>query len=250
MPETGAELDALGVVPLSASEAEQLDELGYVVLGQVIDPPVARAMGARIDELTAASTGPDELRTQEPGDLVANLIARDPMFDICVFNSRVLGAMQHLLGEDFHLFAINARNPGKGEGHQPLHADWHEAVDVGSYRIANTMWMLDDFTADNGPTRLLAGSHRFGKRPTDVLDDPAAAHPDQSYLQGTAGTVAVFNAHVWHGGTENVSGRSRRSITCAYSLRSERQQYDIFAAMRDEDKGRFTPAQLRLIAAE
>ena len=43
--------------------------------------------------------------------------------------------------------------------------------------MCNTVWMLDDFTPDNGATRMIPGSHKWGKRPQDVLADPEAPHP-------------------------------------------------------------------------
>ena len=65
--------------------------------------------------------------------------------------------------------------------------------------------MLDDFTPDNGATRMMPGSHTWGTRPQDVLADPMAPHPQEVLLTGKAGSVAVMNAHLWHGGTANRS---------------------------------------------
>ena len=60
------------------------------------------------------------------------------------------------------------------------------------------MWLLTDFTKENGPTRVVPGSHRSGKHPQDVMEAPEEAHPDEIKLIGTAGTVVVFNSHLWH----------------------------------------------------
>ena len=65
------------------------------------------------------------------------------------------------------------------------------------------MWMLTDFTEDNGPTRVVPRSHRSGKHPQDVMEAPEEAHPDEIKLIGAAGTVVVFNSHLWHGATLN-----------------------------------------------
>jgi hypothetical protein len=55
--------------------------------------------------------------------------------------------------------------------------------------------LLERFTPDNGATRLVPGSHRWGRRPQDVLADPMAPHPQEVLLLGRAGSVAVMNSH-------------------------------------------------------
>ena len=92
---------------------------------------------------------------------------------------------------------------------------WPRIPDEKGYWVCNTVWMLDDFTPENGATRMVPGSHRWGRRPQDVLDDPMAPHPDEVLLTGKAGSVAVMNAHMWHGGTANRT--RRRASPCTRS---------------------------------
>ena len=81
------------------------------------------------------------------------------------------------------------------------------------------MFFLDDVTADNGPTRLVPGSHRSGSIPPKNLADPRARHRDEKCITGPAGDVLVFSSHLWHSGTANTSGRPRRVITVTYRRR-------------------------------
>ena len=46
----------------------------------------------------------------------------------------------------------------------------------GPHYGCNSVWMLDDCTADNGCTRMVPGSSGL-PRPAEVLDDPRAPHP-------------------------------------------------------------------------
>ena len=60
-----------------------------------------------------------------------------------------------------------------------------------------------DFTEENGATRVAPGSHNTGQHPNDALDDPMASQPDEIRLTGSAGTVVIFNSHLWNAGTVN-----------------------------------------------
>ena len=80
--------------------------------------------------------------------------------------------------------------------------------------VCNSVWMLDDFTVDNGALRVVPGSHRWKTLPQDVLDDCFAAHPEQTLITGRAGSVVVMNAHIWHAGLENRTAFPRTARTC------------------------------------
>ncbi len=63
----------------------------------------------------------------------------------------------------------------------------------GMCHVCNSIWMLSDFTAENGATRVVFGKRLSGQTP-DVLADPGATHPEEMLLLGKAGTVVV-NSH-------------------------------------------------------
>ena len=68
------------------------------------------------------------------------------------------------------------------------------------YQVCNSIWMLDEFTPENGATRVLPGSHLTG-RTTTVLADASAPQPGEVLVQGEQGSVCVFSSHLFHGGT-------------------------------------------------
>ena len=78
--------------------------------------------------------------------------------------------------------------------------------------VVNVMWMLVDFTAENGGTRLVPRSHLTGRHPDKGLDkdvEPIAA-------EGPAGTAMVFDGRMWHGTGANVSDGPR--LGCAVNI--------------------------------
>ncbi len=80
----------------------------------------------------------------------------------------------------------------------------------GTQYCVNSAWLLDDFRDDNGPTRLIPGSHR-GAAPL-AGHDGQADHPDQRLILAPAGSVLIFSGSDWHGGTVSRSRVPRRVV--------------------------------------
>ena len=51
-----------------------------------------------------------------------------------------------------------------------------------------------------------------------------APHPDEVLLTGKAGSIAVMNAHMWHGGTANRTAAPRLAMHAFYCRRDKPQQ--------------------------
>ncbi len=238
-------LSSLGVSNNTLSDAEKtfLEEQGYLPLIDLLSAEEVASFNQRLDEL-AELEGEDAGKEvhQEAGAVrLSNLIDKDPMFEKCVTHPLVLAAICHVLGSDFKLSSLNSRAALPGQGHQALHTDWSEPINPGEYRVCNSIWLLDDFSADNGATRIIPGSHLSGKRPIEVLDDPSADHPEQIQLEAKAGTVVIFNSHVWHGGGLNHTDRPRRAMHCYFCQREHPQQLDQTAHLSRETIARLSP---------
>ena len=167
-----------------------------------------------------------EVHQEEGTTRLANLIDKDPLFEKCVTDRRLLAAVRHVIGDDLRLSSLNARASHPGQGLQGFHADWGTGVEPGEFQVCNSVWLLTDFTAENGATRVVPGSHLSRKTPAEAMEDPTDLHPEQVQLQAPAGTVVVFNGHLWHGGTFNASGCKRWGMHGYYCRRSVAQQTD------------------------
>jgi ectoine hydroxylase-related dioxygenase (phytanoyl-CoA dioxygenase family) len=86
--------------------------------------------------------------------------------------------------------------------------------------VANTMWMLSDFTLDNGATEVVRGSHLSGAQPhpTDQGEYPV------EQMVGTAGTLAVFDGRLWHGTGAHSAGEDRLGVLATFCAPQFRQQ--------------------------
>lgn len=234
----GAGADVLG-----DDHRRALDEKGYTVFPGLIEAPWLAALQARFEEIcTQEGAGAGVEVHQESGTRrLADLVNKGGVFDRVYTHPKVLAAVAHVIGRPFKLSSLNARDALPGEGLQGLHADWGTGFD-GRFHVCNSIWLLDDFAAENGCTRLVPGTHR-GEHPSKVLDDPRAPHPQEEHLIAPAGTVAVFNSHLWHGGTLNRSAdRSRRALHCYFTAREHRQQLDQRRYLRYETWRRLRPA--------
>ena len=232
-------------------DARQLDEEGWVRLEGFIPPDLRRRLTERIDALFAAEgeAAGAEFR-QEPGARrLANLVDKGAVFAECVVDRALAAYVAHVLGPRFKLSSLNARSasPRSAES-QPLHVDAGALPDEAGYWVCNTVWLLDDFTTENGALRVVPGSHRSGRRPQDALSDPAGPHPDEILVTGRAGDLVVMNSHLWHGGTANRTDRRRLALHAFYCRWDKPQQQYQKALLRPETAAALPPAARAILA--
>jgi len=229
---------------LSDEEKHSLDENGYLLLSNMLSETQVHAFASRLDELLEEEGDKAGLEVhQEDGTArLANLVNKDLMFEICFTHPRLLAAIAHVLGPELKLNSLNSRAALPGAGLQGLHSDWVNPVSPGDYYVCNSGWLLDDFTEENGATRIVPGSHRSEKRPQDELDDPIATQPGEIQIVAPAGSVLVFNSHLWHGGALNKTTSPRPVIHSAFCRRDQHPQTDQREYLRAETRERLSDA--------
>jgi ectoine hydroxylase-related dioxygenase (phytanoyl-CoA dioxygenase family) len=238
---------------MTPQEQNQLDESGYVVLESCMGSDLLNALRMRILALfeEEGDRAGSEFRTEEHAHRLANLVDKGEVFRRAIVLPQMLDYVRHVLGADCKLSSLNARSadPHTDIG-QPLHVDMGAVPDEKGYWVCNTVWMLDDFTRENGPTRMIPGSHKWGTRPQDVLDDPLAPHPQEVLLTGKAGSIAVMNAHMWHAGTANRTTSPRLAMHGFYCRRDKPQQQYQKQLLRPEVQAALSPDMRRILALD
>ena len=212
---------------MTDAERRQLDEDGFVVLEDCMGADLLRDLRQQIQRTFDAEgeQAGQEFRTEAHAHRLANLVDKGEVFQRAILLPAVVDCVRHVLGPRIKLSSLNARSADpKGESPQPLHVDMSALPDEHGNWVCNTVWMLDDFTRENGATRVVPGSHRWGRRPQEVLDDPLAPHPQEILVLGKAGSIAVMNAHAWHGGTANRTTAPRLAMHAFYCRRDKPQQ--------------------------
>jgi ectoine hydroxylase-related dioxygenase (phytanoyl-CoA dioxygenase family) len=191
--------------------AHRLTSDGYVIVSGMMtghDTEAARADLSRVLEMTPTGRNAFEgFATQR----VYALFAKTRTFDQPATDPLLLGVLDHVLGH-YQLSAPVGIRIGPGEHAQMLHRDDavyplpqpHPPV------VVNTMWPLDEFTADNGATRFVPGSHRWepGRQPTG--DDPVLT------AVMSPGSVMFYLGSLWHGGGANRTSQPRLGVILEY----------------------------------
>lgn len=221
---------------LTNDEITFLDTYGYLNLGQVLTLEQVKEINGRITELLqeeGENAGAELAESkyirhskEEGADRLADLVNKGAIFDIFYTHPRVLAGIEAVLGDSFKLSSLNYRAAKPGKGLQKLHVDWKDAVATGLYKVCNSIWLLDDFTEDNGSTRIVPKTHKSTVLPDQAMSDANERHPDEVRIIAPAGSVFIFNSHVWHGGTTNHTNKDRRSIHSYFCTRDQPQQID------------------------
>jgi hypothetical protein len=238
---------------MTADQIEQLQSEGVLLLPGVLQAQwldELRAAVARLLEAEGENAG-SEFRKEEHAQRLANLVDKDEVFRRVICHPELLRGIEAVLGSDFKLGSLNFRgaDPHSDSG-QPLHCDMGMLPDDAGNSVCNSIWLLDDFTEENGATRYVPGSHRWGKLPQDAVGDPRAPYPGERLVLGRAGDVILMNAHLWHGGTANRTDAPRRSLH-AFFVRGDlpQQQYQK-RLLRAETQAALSPELRRILALD
>lgn len=238
---------------LSTEQFANLDRDGYLILPDLLPQPMLEKLRKRVEELfeEEGENAGAEFKLESGARRLANCVDKGKVFEEAILIPEMLAAKAHILGADFKLSSLNVRSTNPlSEADQPLHVDMNAIADERGYWVANTIFMLDDFTPDNGATRVVPGSHKWGQRPQEQMADPFGAHPQQILVTGKAGTIVICNAHTWHGGTANRTSGQRRAMHAFFCRGDKPQQQYQKKLLRAETQVALSAALRKLLALD
>jgi ectoine hydroxylase-related dioxygenase (phytanoyl-CoA dioxygenase family) len=186
----------------------QLQRDGYAVIPGLLDEQAltsARAELGKLLDAAAWGSGFDGTRTKRAWAPLA--VTR--CLDQAALAPVVLDAVEQVIGPGSQFGITCAIQVHPDQQTQVLH------YDQGIYPLPRdrdvmitTMWALDDFTAANGATRIVPGSHlRPAGKP-----DPAETVP----VEMPAGSVLLFCGRLYHGAGANITSRPRLGVVIDY----------------------------------
>jgi ectoine hydroxylase-related dioxygenase (phytanoyl-CoA dioxygenase family) len=179
-------------------DLQGLRDSGFALVTGLLSRSSLEDLRTVCDGLPAGSGGNPSDEALQGHPAVAELLAL-PVF---------AEALRLVMGHADARPLVAARMPRAGFGQQGLHCD----VPSRESRAMTALVYLDDSSAQNGGTRIVAGTHLRRSPPPTRLADPGAHHPEERIVEAPAGAALVFDGHLWHSGMRNVSGRNRRAL--------------------------------------
>ena len=255
-----------------------MDEYGYCLLKDALSREQVDALYARVLEQLEAEVqlGKNNVLPDRK-QLVRFLLNKGRVFRDIVFQASVHDVICHVLGEEYLLSAYHAHvaHPGTTTafhtdqfwmppptnerkqtllkpgsvtraGNRGHHVGGEEAMapkTIAPAVVCNTMWMLDDFTADNGATLVVPGSHLSGRQPDPDLDSNANWVP----AAAPAGTVLALEGRLWHSTGVNTTNRYRTGLTINFCAPQFRQQENFLLGTLPEVVEEASPELLALM---
>jgi ectoine hydroxylase-related dioxygenase (phytanoyl-CoA dioxygenase family) len=193
---------------------------GYVILENLFSAEEVEAMRAALQPHFHDHLGRNSFEgfgTRRLYALIEKTLACNPLVE----HPLILALLDRIFEPNYLLSQLQAIDILPGEAAQPLHHDdaFYRVARPRAALGAATIMAIDDFTAENGATVLIPGSHHWDDR-MPTAEDAARAVPAIM----PKGSVLFFIGTLWHGGGANVSAGSRLCLTAQYCAPWCRQQ--------------------------
>ena len=227
-----------------------LRDHGAVIIERLADAELCDRLLAELQPWLAETPGGADDFTGRNTRRTGALLTRCPSSVAMVAHPLILDVVDQTLWPKkttFQLHLTQSIAIGPGSPAQMIHRDqwcfdffpFPADVDV----EVSSIWALEDFTEENGATRVVPDSHRLpnGVRFTDEESSPA---------EMPRGSVVLYLGSTFHGGGANNSDRVRIGINVDYVLgwlRQEENQYLSYTL--DEVRG-FPERVQRLVGYE
>jgi ectoine hydroxylase-related dioxygenase (phytanoyl-CoA dioxygenase family) len=202
------------------TELQRLTNDGYVILERVLGDAELAALKAALAPFEADRPMGRNDFEGERSQRVYSLAGKGAPFLALAEHPRVLRLLDALLEKNFLLSNLQSIRLHPGETPQAWHTDdaFYPSPRPRGPQGLSSIWAIEDFTADNGATEVIPGSHRWGmEHPDDIEHDVVKAVMP-------AGSVIVFQAGTWHRGGGNASKGTRLAISPQYCQPWLRQQ--------------------------
>ncbi|BAZ45920.1 hypothetical protein NIES4102_29480 [Chondrocystis sp. NIES-4102] len=187
---------------------------GYILLPNLISCQEATAARNLIFDLQAKT---DKSLVKGAKSRIYGLLYQGDIFTKLIENELVNSIIEAVLGEDIILGGFSAHILYPGASRMGIHVDypyWAMSSPFPKYPIleVQVIWMLEDFTADNGAPLFAPGTQNLAIQP-----DLEKFEKTAEKITGEAGTAIISHGLCWHDTSVNNSDRPRVSLLGNYT---------------------------------
>jgi ectoine hydroxylase-related dioxygenase (phytanoyl-CoA dioxygenase family) len=244
----------------AAEAIEAIRRDGYVIIKNLLSAAELGALREALEPYLERHFGRNSFEGKKT-ERVYTLVAKGEPFADLVEHPLVLSVCDAFLQPNYLLTASQAIRIHPGEAPQGFHTD-DSFFPIHRPRPAlsvSTIWAIDDFTAENGATRVIPKSHLWGDEKPAGVAAPEDFMSTQRYGLGSAegglaryapseapveaasipavmpaGSVVLFLGTLWHGGGANTSAAPRAALSNQYGEPWARQQENFTLAVPKE----------------
>lgn len=203
-----------------------LDVHGYCLIANALSPDQVKALRERSNEqMDAEEEAGIGLRLETGARASSNLLNKGRIFVDVVTHDLVDEIVEHVVGEGFQLGNLSVIQTVPGSREQGLHFDqdrvgFHSPISL----LVNCVFMLDDFTHENGATRVVPGSHLWSVEQIEEIHSGPFTREINPEIEkrlidaeGPAGTCVVLDGRLIHAGGANTTERTRIGLFAYYN---------------------------------
>jgi ectoine hydroxylase-related dioxygenase (phytanoyl-CoA dioxygenase family) len=216
---------------------DALKYAGAAIITDVLDAPLLERIRTAMymaQKRTLEEVGQERLdRAREVG-VMRVMLSYDPVFAELLELPELLAVVNSTVSETSVMHLQNGLILPPYDGalgdilQYTFHMDFPRYMD-GYVASVNTMFAIDQFTAANGGTLIVPGSHQRPGRPRQRYLE-SAAKP----VECPAGSMFVFDSTLWHAAGRNTTDRDRLAINHMFTRSFFKQQIDYVRALGDD----------------
>jgi ectoine hydroxylase-related dioxygenase (phytanoyl-CoA dioxygenase family) len=222
------------------------------VIGDFMDEAALAAFREAIAPYLGSHRGRNDFEGFET-ERVYTLVARGKVFEDLATDPRLMALLSRFLEGNFLLSATHAINLKPGETVQSIHTDdgfyrQPRASPAVGYSVIGA---IDAFTAANGATEIIPGSHLWSDEElAERRKDPKALEAMLVPMEVPAGACFVFPGKLLHRGGANRTDRPRLAFTNQYCAGWARPQENFFLSVPKEIVRTMSPRAQALLGYE
>ena len=201
---------------------QRVRDAGFAVVPDVLPMDVVPVLRGRLQECIEEDLQAWVGKPYPDAWMVHNLMARDPLFAKVLDNGPLHAYLSEFLTDTCIVYAYTSSSmppDGTNYSHR-IHVDCPRFI-PGYVTNMGVMLALDNYTAENGATYFLPGSHLSPHVPTEA---EFFARAERVFPK--RGDMVIFNARTWHSGGQNRTGQARHALTLNVCRSYMRQRFD------------------------